>query len=111
MGARVSVQFKSKTTCPFTQKKREEKSLVLFNHWGGMEFVKETIEYAKKLVESKKGKESTPLDRLEPGTVLVDFIRHITKELDTVESSLYLEKSEKDGDNSDYGHHIILLEK
>lgn len=40
---------------------------------------------------------------------MVDFIRDITQKLRRVESDLYLGVSEYDGDNSDNGHHIILL--
>lgn len=100
MGNRVSIQFKNKN----------EKSVVLFSHRGGMDFVKETKNYIKQLKEKGEGKGIDPLGRLEPNTVMVDFIRHITKDETEVRSDYYLGATEKDGDNSDNGHHIISLD-
>lgn len=101
MGDRVSIQFENDG----------EKSVVLFNHWGGMEFVKYARRYAEKLKHDVGTRETKPLDRLEPNTVMIDFIRDIVKGEDRVESSLYLGATENDGDNSDNGHHIIKLNK
>lgn len=101
MGDRVSIQFKQ----------GEDTSPVLFNHWGGMEFVTRAKRYVKELIKRKEGKTCYPLDRLEPRIVMVDFIRAITSEHDEVESSLYLGKDVNDGDNSDNGHHVINLPK
>ena len=101
MGARISVQFKN----------GGEKSVVLFSHWGGQEFVEDTVVYAEKLKEEIKNNNGrTPIDRLEPQTVMVDFIRSLTKDMPRVEGDLYLGISEDDGDNSDYGHYIIELD-
>jgi hypothetical protein len=101
MGARISIQFS----------KGKEKSPVLFRHWGGEEFGIEAKTYVKKLKkEIKNNNGCTPLDRLEPNTVMVDFIREVTKDMDRVDSDLYLGLDENDGDNSDYGHHIISLD-
>ena len=96
MGDRVSISFKHGT----------EESVTLFNHWGGMTFVADAQRYADAL---PRGKRFRPLDLLEPGTVMVDFIRLITKDLDCVGSSLYLCATPNDGDNSDNGHHVIDL--
>ncbi len=48
-----------------------------------------------------------PLGRLEPGTVMVDFIRALTKDCESVNSNYYLGKDDMDGDNSDNGHFTI----
>lgn len=105
MGDRVSIQFIN----------GDNKSVVLFNHWGGTEFPQEALEYVTKLIHENKSKYpnnySNPLSRLEPDTVMVDFIREITKDLIRVESCLYLGATENDGDNSDNGHWIIDLEE
>lgn len=100
MGARISIQFANGS----------ETSPVLFNHWGGEEFIDEVNTYLQEL-KAEQGDTgiSYPLDRLEPRTVMVDFIRYITKDLDRVSSDLYLGVDENDGDNSDYGHHVIDL--
>lgn len=98
MGARISIAFK----------KGDQKSVALFSHWGGTEFADGAREYVKELKEERKG-QTMPLDRFEPDTVMVDFIRHATKDLKRVESDLYLGKDENDGDNSDYGHADIEL--
>ena len=104
MGDRVSISFKHGT----------EESPVLFNHWEGMGFVQLAKDYVidlKKVLATRKSKGTYPLDRLEPGTVMVDFIRHITEDMDRVDSNLYLGKTEADGDNSDNGHFTIDLGK
>ncbi len=101
MGDRISIQFQN----------GKEKSVCLFSHWGGESFLETAVSYVNTLMREVKGKESGPLDRLEPNTVMVDFIRYITKGMKRVESDLYLASTEDDGDNSDNGHHVIKLEK
>lgn len=103
MGDRVSIQFEHDG----------EKSVVLFSHWGGMEFVETAQMYVKELREERKGTSVNPLDRLEPRTVMVDYIRHLMRGRsvdERIESDLYLGVDENDGDNSDNGHHIIHLD-
>lgn len=105
MGDRISISFKN----------GKDESVALFNHWGGMEFLKTAHRYVKEL-KKKLGKkklkmECEPIDRLEPETVMVDFIRWLTKDMDIVSSDLYLGKDCGDGDNSDNGHFTINLKK
>ena len=95
MGDRVSISFKN----------GREESVALFHHWGGMEFVEIAREYVQQLPQGW----TMPIDRREPQTVMVDFIRHITQDMDQVKSSLYLGATPDDGDNSDNGHHVIDL--
>lgn len=109
MGDRVSISFALTEKYPNGKTNRSE-SVVLFNHWGGMGFVAEAKRYAKNLEKEMKGKGCYPLERLEPNTVMVDFIRHYFGG-STVMSNLYLGKDELDGDNSDNGHHTIELNK
>lgn len=100
MGARISIQFAN----------GNETSPVLFSHWGGEEFIDEVNTYLQELKAEQGDNVITyPLARLEPRTVMVDFIRYITKNMDRVLSNLYLGVDENDGDNSDYGHHVIDL--
>ena len=101
MGDRISISFK----------KGDNESVVLFSHWGGKSFLEEAREYVKELKEEKKGSSMFPLDRLEPETVMVDFIRHLTHYMGRVESDLYLGKTPEDGDNSDNGHFVIDLDE
>ena len=98
MGARISVAFK----------KGDKKSVALFSHWGGEEFADTAREYVSELKAERKG-QMMPIDRLEPETVMVDFVRYLTKDLERVEGNLYLGKDASDGDNGDYGHHDIEL--
>jgi hypothetical protein len=100
MGNRVSIRFVN----------GEEKSPVLFSQWGGMGFVTEAKAYVADLQFERSGR-AMPLDRFEPRTVLVDFIRYFTRGMPRVESDLYLACNENDGDNSDNGHHDIQLTK
>ena len=98
MGDRVSISFIKGT----------QESVALFNHWGGEQFAEDAKEYATILTNEREGG-FEPLDRFEPDTVMVDFIRHLTKDMPRVASSLYLGKDEGDGDNSDNGHFRITL--
>ena len=102
MGDRISIQFQ----------KGEQKSVALFSHWQGESLVKTAKKYLKALKVEIAGKDQRlvqPIDRLEPETVMVDFIREITKNEKRIESDLYLGKDENDGDNSDNGNVIIKL--
>jgi len=99
MGDRISIQFKN----------GKEKSVVLFSHWGGLSFFEVAKKYTLDLINEIGLKEMTPLDRLEPNTVMVDFIRYVTEDEKRIESNLYLGATEFDGDNSDNGHKIIDL--
>lgn len=96
MGDRTSIQFK----------KGKDVSVAFFHHWGGLDIVQEAIDYAKELKEERSGG-MMPIDRFEPNTVMIDFIRVITAGQKRIESSLYLGKDETDGDNSDNGNWII----
>lgn len=95
MGDRISIRFVNK---------RKGMSVVLFSHWDGKELLKEAKNYLKQL---PKGSHTTPLDRREPKTVMVDFIRHLTTGFSVVDSNYYLGVNENDGDNSDNGHYDI----
>ena len=98
MGDRVSVAFKN----------GNEESVTLFNHWGGIAFVDEAKNYIRTLLMRCKTHGGVqPLDRLEPNTVMVDFIREVTHDMPRVESSLYLGRDGMDGNNSDNGHFVI----
>ena len=101
MGDHVSISFKN----------QDEESVVLFDHWGGMYRVEHAREYVLALQHEVANHQTTPLDRLEPGTVMVDYIRDITALQPRIRSSLYLGATAADGDNSDNGHHVIYLHK
>lgn len=105
MGAKVSIQFKN----------GDDKSVVLFSHRGGTQFLKMAETYVETLrqVAAVKGG-MLPLYRLEPGTVMVDFIATLASfeagcKNTPVESNYYLGATEEDGDNSDLGHYVIDL--
>lgn len=99
MGNRASVSFKQ----------GDKESVTLFSHWGGKEFHLEAEAYARALTGLQQGEIRFPLDRLEPQTVMVDFIRSLTKDLPCVKSNFYLGCSPEDGDNSDADHHVVVL--
>jgi len=100
MGDRISISFKNGT----------EESVVLFNHWEGIYFKKNIENYYKELKKDING-QTMPLDRLEPNTVMIDFIRWLTKDEKRIESSIYLGADEFAGDNSDNGHWTFDLLK
>ena len=107
MGDRVSIGFRQGTN----------KSVVLFSHWGGEEFVSFAQDYVNNLIKTTpKETINTPLDRFEPNTVMMDFIRYLVyEEFDCgnkpIKSNYHLGKDEHDGDNSDNGHFWIELEE
>lgn len=105
MGARASVSFI----------KDNRESVVLFSHWGGQDFHRTARKYARDLIKDVEHRgDQYPLHRLEPNTVMVDFVRFMSEqEIDMDEhriiSNLYLGRDLYDGDNSDYGHKTISL--
>ena len=100
MGDRISIQFQN----------GKDKSIVVFHHWGGKQFVSDAQTYIRSLLKRQKGIKGKgciyPLDRREPQTVVVDFLSKLTGG-QTIESTIYLGTDENDGDNSDNGHWII----
>ena len=103
MGNRISIQFKQGNF----------KSAILNSHWGGMLFLTNAKKYVRELKKEIKekpfNKVCEPLDRLEPDTVMVDFVRSITKDEKRITCDLRLVCSTDEIDNSDNGHHIINL--
>ena len=68
MGDRVSISFKT----------GNNESVALFNHWGGKEFADVVREYLDELNNDLEEGTMFPLQRKEPNTVMVDFIRWLT---------------------------------
>lgn len=104
MGARASVSFKDTNN---------NESITIFSHWGGADLALEARLYLAELkqdIQNEKVNPITPLARLDLQTIVIDFIRHLTKNNTRIESNLYLGKDEVDGDNSDFGHTAINLD-
>lgn len=104
MGNRISIQFQN----------GEDKSPVLFSHWGGDTLLDDVGNYLKELdteLEQKDKHVSEPIDRHEPRTIIIDFIRWLTKDMKRVSSDLYMGFDQNDGDNSDNGHYIVDLKE
>lgn len=102
MGDRISIQFRDENGF---------ESPVLFSHWRGQDFLNTVMEYLENLLTEVDGEHLLPIQRLEPGTVMVDFIRYLTEGNGRVSHDLYLGRTPKDGDNSDNGHYVIELLK
>jgi len=92
MGDTVSVQFKNGS----------QLSVVLFNHWDGIDFVKRAIDY---VIDAKKN--SDPLVRHNPNAVMVGFLQEFMRNRQHVPDGLYLGKNEKAGDNVDNGNFVV----
>ena len=110
MGDRISISFVN----------GNRQSPAFFSHWGGTSLLDDVELYLNELREEISNLDhpnSLPLDRLEPGTVMVDFIRWIAEPERRVDltgrrritSDFYLGKDSEDGDNSDNGHVEIDL--
>lgn len=122
MGDRVSIAFRN--TTGWAEQPTED-SVALFHHWGGEEFPQVALRYAQQLkneMDTKEKQVSTPLSRLEPRIVMVDFIRWlwennwlVEKDYNTkkptgrTNDNIYLGRDQHNGDNSDNGHWVINL--
>lgn len=106
MGDRISISFKN----------GDDESVALFSHWDGEDFLDKVNEYLnvlKELIETDNDANCTkimPLGRLEPSTVMVDFIRYTFLTHGTIAGNYYLGKDKDDGDNSDNGHYVVNLD-
>jgi len=104
MGNRISISFKN----------GNDESVYLFSHWDGMDFKKDALKFVDELYKSINtecnGAVSNPISRLEPNTVMINFINwKFPKGL--IKGNYYLGKDEEDGDNSDNGHFAIKVEE
>jgi hypothetical protein len=109
MGDRVSISFSNQYG--------EDESVALFNHWGGEDFVDVVkgflAELATHLKKDGKFTDYTPLDRLEPQTIMLNFVLFLGRisVANYLTHSFYLGKDRNDGDNSDNGHYLFKLHK
>ena len=133
MGDRVSISFKE-------EKNDSEESVILFNHWGGVNFPKVAFDwfkdYKKKIDKTAKSNVSTPITRFDSNNVMVQFVQWLGQEGHyrecigfekeengeaiydkplysdyQISGSLYFGKNTEDGDNSDNGHYTIFTKK
>lgn len=100
MGDRISISFKN----------GDEESVTLFSHWRGRDLLSSVQQYVKELKADTGVPAAYPISRGEPNTVMVDFIRWLTKDMPRVTNDLYLGRDESEGDNSDNGHYTYDLD-
>ena len=110
MGDRVSISFRNVVGCG--RGRQVQDSPVLFDHWGGFDRAIHARDYAQQL-RDETGRRNTPLDRLEPGYILVDYLRELVTapdfEASGLQRCLYLGATVDNGDNSGNGHFTIDL--
>ena len=129
MGDRVSISFvkqRSEADQKFLGSPGQAESVVFFHQWGGADLPRIAMRYLTELKKEGYGNEEYvkeykfrgPLGRLEPSTVMVDFIRWFIKyhhgrqeATGRVTGDIYLGTDWKDGDNSDNGHWIIDVDE
>lgn len=103
MGDRVSLQFVNGS----------EKSVVLFNHWGGKEFATDTVKHFLEWLGYHDSSPTDPISRREPQTIMRVFVAWLAEKAPNrwgaYNYSMYFGFNEKDGDNSDNGHYVIDL--
>ena len=102
MGDRISISFKN----------GDEESVALFSHGWGMLLADEARDYAWEHVLwsfSQPQNGAGPSQRLEPATVLVNFIRFLADSSPEPQEDFHLGRNSEDGDNSDHGHYAIDL--
>ena len=127
MGDRVSISFKDHD---------DDESIVLFHHWGGVDFPKLALEwfkgFKKDINSTAKENSSNPTTRFEARNIMAQFVAYLSSRSDMKECmgfekdkkgkslfnkpiyhqfnlthSLYFGKNKNDGDNSDNGHYVI----
>jgi hypothetical protein len=94
----------------FTNEIFETESVALFSHNSGEMLINSATNYLEmlqKLLKDNKIWAATPLARLEPEILMVDFLHYFRSSLKRITNNYFLGKDEFDGDNSDYGHHKI----
>ena len=107
MGDRISIAFSDRNPC---ESPDPVESVALFSDWDGLGLLRNAIGYIIELnVHIEENNDRHPLDRLEPGTVMTDFIVKELGKLQRITSNYYLGKDKTDGDNSNNGHFIIDL--
>ena len=129
MGDRVSISFvkqRSEADQKFLGSRAQDESVVFFHHRGGEDLPRIAVRYLVELKKEGYGNEEYvkeykfrgALGRLEPSTVMVDFIRWFIKHhhgrqesTGRVTGDIYLGTDWKDGDNSDNGHWIIDVDE
>lgn len=113
MGDRVSISFVNSAAPEWGRE-----SVALFSHWDGLTLPAAATAYVKELAREqaeKPSRVSGPLDRRQPNTVMVDFLRWLTNERTGMEpgkritGNYYLGANADDGDNGDNGHFRIEL--
>ena len=127
MGDRVSISFKDNDG---------DESIVLFHHWGGVDFPKLALEwfkiFKKDINSTAKKNYSNPTTRFEARNIMAQFVAYLSSRPDmkaclgfekdekgkaiynkpiyhqeNLTHSLYFGKDQNDGDNSDNGHYVI----
>ena len=120
MGDRISISFVN----------GNRQSPAFFSHWAGTSLLDSVEAYLDELrgeIDAREYPNSDPLERLEPGTVMVafrrwiaecevgpprsvndEFVEHRTKRR-RITHNFYLGRDSEDGDNSDNGHVEIDL--
>jgi hypothetical protein len=98
MGDRISISFKDDT----------EESVVLFDHWAGLKLKSDVETFISELDKKWKKSEHDPITRREASCIMVIFIAWYTDQ-HGINYSVYLGRTQNDGDNSDNGHHVFDL--
>jgi len=91
------------------------KSAILSSHWDGMSIVNHAKTYVKSLAKTRKNKACSPLDRMEPDVVMVEFLRWYLDKRgynkdNPVDGNYRLACNLNTVDNSNQGHHEILCD-
>ena len=87
----------------------DDHSVALFSSDDGMGLVRLASAYMDELRDHAKlsCSSDTPLERLEPQTVMVDFIRHITVPFKRIGWNYSLYPSTMYGPETDLGHYVL----
>lgn len=118
MGDRISIQFENKGD-PLNNR-TPERSVAFFDHWDGREIIDWVHQFneevlLKRIEQQKKFPNfNDPIDRMEPRTVMVAFIAWLFRgpEKESIPThNFYLGADANDGDNSDNGNVVFVVEQ
>jgi hypothetical protein len=98
MGDRISISFKDD----------QEESIVFFEHHAGLRLKKDVEQFISELDKKYEKSENTPYTRREASAIMPVFIGWYFSKYG-IDYSVYLGKTQNDGDNSDNGHFVFDL--
>lgn len=111
MGNSISISFLKRNV---DDEDEIVESVVLFSHWQGRRLLALACTYLEQLRAANRGRsslDSWPLERLEPRTVIVDFIGWMSSAMPLMSRDIYLGRVQVDSRYLHHGHFTFDLDQ